>query len=149
MVLVGDNVINETHDNEHAKGYDIDHVLFHPSYEGNAYFDVAVIFTKETIEFNPKVVQTLLTLNSLINEQTPRINEQGGKIFFSLTTDMKNCEYGGFFSHLLHVPKKTKRACFSLLLSSDIDVEYYSKELYFGFVSNYLVKSKGSTYMLA
>ena len=111
MVLVGDNVINETHDNEHAKGYDIDHVLFHPSYEGNAYFDIAVIFTKETIEFNPKVVQTLLTLNSLINEQTPRINEQGGKIFFSLTTDMKNCEYG-----LLHVPKKlSEHAC--LLLS--------------------------------
>jgi len=55
VVLVGDNVINETHDNEHAKGYHIDHVLFHPSYEGNAYFDVAVIFTKETIEFNPKV----------------------------------------------------------------------------------------------
>ena len=54
-VLVGDNVLNETHDNQHAKEYEIDHVLFHPSYEGKAYFDVAVIFTKETMEFNPKV----------------------------------------------------------------------------------------------
>ena len=54
-VLVGDNVLNETHDNQHAKEYEIDHVLFHPSYEGKAYFDIAVIFTKETMEFNPKV----------------------------------------------------------------------------------------------
>ena len=54
-ILVGDNVLNETHDNQHAKEYEIDHVLFHPSYEGKAYFDIAVIFTKENIEFNPKV----------------------------------------------------------------------------------------------
>ena len=55
-VLVGDKVINLPHDNKHAKAYHIDHVLFHPSYEGKAYFDIAVIFTKEIIEFNDKVV---------------------------------------------------------------------------------------------
>ena len=74
MVLVGDNVINETHDNEHAKGYEIDHVLFHPSYEGNAYFDIAVIFTKETIEFNTKVVQTLLKYFELPNKRADSQN---------------------------------------------------------------------------
>ena len=56
MVLVGNNVINEPHDNKHAKAYHIDHVLFHPNYERKVYFDIAVIFTKEIIEFNPKVV---------------------------------------------------------------------------------------------
>ena len=54
-VLVGDNVLNETHDNQHAKEYEIDHVRYHPRYEGKAYFDIAVIFTKQIMKFNPKV----------------------------------------------------------------------------------------------
>ena len=52
---MGDNIINETHDNEHASEMEISRVEFHPSYEGKAYFDVAIIFTKEMIDFNPKV----------------------------------------------------------------------------------------------
>ena len=27
----------------------------HPRYEGKAYFDIAVIFTKQIMKFNPKV----------------------------------------------------------------------------------------------
>ena len=54
-IRVGDNVLNETHDNEYVSEMEIDRVEFHPSYEGKAYFDVAIVFTKEIIEFNPKV----------------------------------------------------------------------------------------------
>ena len=55
MVLVGDNLLNETHDDTFVQELNIESVDFHPNYDNKAYFDVAIITTQEIIDFNHKV----------------------------------------------------------------------------------------------
>ena len=55
MVLVGDNLLNETYDNTFSQELHIENVDFHPNYDNKAYFDVAIITTQEIIQFNVKV----------------------------------------------------------------------------------------------
>ena len=67
MVRIGDNIINDTHDDEYLRELEISEVEFHEGYvEGKAQFDIGTF----SIHLKSKLISAVLRLEQLFGRST-------------------------------------------------------------------------------